>query len=278
MRPRGGPRLPNVNVYVVDTADDLPAVLDQFVLYNIRYGTTGLYYSPDGVTLVRLVDSVLPSFPAVVQGDSLYGSAPGIISALPKDVNATRYWANTGTDNNPKWDQVNLADGVTGDLGVAHLDGGTGADATTFWRGDGSWAVPPATPYPPVFAGAGDDGLVPDPGTENGYFLRDDGTWQPISAGGTAFGGWVDAAAASDNLPAGWSSSNIGTGHVRVTHNLGLSPVTALAVSANPDLGGSTDDRFCNIITATADYFDVGIVDQGSGAVDEAVFFTAVLV
>lgn len=59
-----------------------------------------------------------------VQGDILYGSAADTLSALPKNTTATRYLANTGTSNNPQWDQVNLTNGVTGILPVG--TGGTG--------------------------------------------------------------------------------------------------------------------------------------------------------
>ncbi len=75
----------------------------------------------------------------------------------------------SGTFDNARIAQSNVTqheaaltlDNLNGNLGVSHLNSGSGASSSTFWRGDGTWSAP---------AGAGDflaDGTIPMTGDFN---------------------------------------------------------------------------------------------------------------
>lgn len=93
---------------------------------NDRMGTidAGLW---NGTTISEIYGGTNQT--TYTQGDMLYSSASNTLSKLAKNTNSTRYLSNQGSSNSPSWNQVNLANGITGVTPVAN--GGTNASSAS---------------------------------------------------------------------------------------------------------------------------------------------------
>lgn len=249
------------------------------------------------------------------QGDLLYAIAGPSWARLAKHTTFKRPLMNTGTANAPVWGpleifvQTPLAASFTLDSDDPWVMQYESSGTTTIEIPTNASVALPVGTIIPVSNDAAAGAMTIDPLV--GVTLNVQGqavttsfvippgyngilwkvatdTWSlmtdaPLAAGqGVLYAGFCTGSAGAgvaitpNSAATGWTVAQAATGRFTVTHNLGLSAATDLAVTANVRISaGGTDDRFCNITNETVNSFQVSVVDAGAGAADDDFYFTA---
>src|SRR6185437_14391734 len=138
----------------VDVGSATNPLRNLYLFGSGTYGTTSFEFTgtptaarvvtfPDATdTVVELTQTQILTNKSMSGASNTFTNIP--LSAFT-NLGTTTTVLHGNAAGSPSFGAVDLANDITGNLGVSHLNSGTGASSSTFWRGDGTWATPSAS-------------------------------------------------------------------------------------------------------------------------------------